>query len=38
MLLAFFTCDIAQRQCNKNGYRNRHSNADHYEFIIDTAV
>lgn len=38
MFLTFFTCYVAQRQCDKDSYRNCHSNAHHYKFIVDAAV
>lgn len=38
MFLAFLTCDITQCQRYKNCYQNCHSNANHYQFIVDATV
>lgn len=38
VFLAFLACYVAQRNCDKDSYQNRHSNAHHYELIVDAAV
>lgn len=38
VFLAFFARYVAQCNCDKDSYHNRHSNAHYYELIVDAAV